>query len=32
VLAYDFAWSGIGHVDAEGQGFRCYPAPMVMEM
>lgn len=32
VLAYHFAWPGIGHVAGEGQGFRYYPAPMVMEM
>lgn len=32
VLAYHFAWPGFGHVAAQGQGFRYYPAPMVMEM
>lgn len=32
VLAYHFAWPGFGHVAPQGQGFRYYPAPMVMEM
>lgn len=32
LLAYHFAWPGFGHVAAQGQGFRYYPAPMVMEM
>lgn len=32
VLAYHFAWPGLGHVAAQGEGFRYYPAPMVMEM
>lgn len=32
ILAYHFAWPGIGHVAAQGEGFRYYPAPMVMEM
>lgn len=32
LLAYHFAWPGFGHVAPQGQGFRYYPAPMVMEM
>lgn len=31
ILAYHFAWPGIGHVSAQGEGFRYHPAPMVME-
>ena len=30
VLAYHFAWPGIGHVAKQGEGFRYYPAPMDM--
>jgi glyoxylase-like metal-dependent hydrolase (beta-lactamase superfamily II) len=32
VLAYHFAWPGIGHVAKEGDGFRYYPAAMKMEL
>lgn len=32
IIAYHFAWPGFGHVAAQGQGFRYFPAPMVMEM
>lgn len=32
LLAYHFAWPGIGHVAKAGDGFRYYPAPMVMEL
>ncbi|MGU3495401.1 MBL fold metallo-hydrolase [Xanthobacteraceae bacterium A53D] len=32
ILAYHFAWPGFGHVAAQGDGFRYYPSPMVMEM
>ena len=32
LIAYHFAWPGFGHVAAQGQGFRYFPAPMVMEM
>jgi glyoxylase-like metal-dependent hydrolase (beta-lactamase superfamily II) len=28
ILAYHFAWPGIGHVAKDGDGFRYYPAPM----
>ena len=30
ILAYHFAWPGIGHVVKQGQGFRYLPAPMDM--
>lgn len=32
VLAYHFAWPGLGHVAKQGEGFRYYPEPMKMEM
>jgi glyoxylase-like metal-dependent hydrolase (beta-lactamase superfamily II) len=32
ILAYHFAWPGIGHVAKQGDGFRYYPEPMKMEM
>lgn len=32
LIAYHFAWPGFGYVAAQGQGFRYFPAPMVMEM
>ncbi len=32
VLAYHFAWPGIGHVAKQGDGFRYLPEPMKMEM
>lgn len=32
ILAYHFAWPGIGHVAKEGEGFRYYPAGMKMEL
>ncbi|MCJ9728675.1 MBL fold metallo-hydrolase [Bradyrhizobium sp. PRIMUS42] len=32
VLAYHFAWPGIGHIAAQGDGFRYFPSPMKMEM
>jgi glyoxylase-like metal-dependent hydrolase (beta-lactamase superfamily II) len=31
LLAYHFAWPGIGHVAKEGDGFRYFPAPVQME-
>jgi glyoxylase-like metal-dependent hydrolase (beta-lactamase superfamily II) len=30
LLAYHFAWPGIGHVAKQGEGFRYYPEPMNM--
>jgi glyoxylase-like metal-dependent hydrolase (beta-lactamase superfamily II) len=30
ILAYHFAWPGIGHVVRQGDGFRYLPAPMQM--
>jgi glyoxylase-like metal-dependent hydrolase (beta-lactamase superfamily II) len=30
LLAYHFAWPGIGHVAKQGDGFRYYPEPMNM--
>lgn len=30
VLAYHFAWPGVGHVVKQGDGFRYLPAPMQM--
>jgi glyoxylase-like metal-dependent hydrolase (beta-lactamase superfamily II) len=30
ILAYHFAWPGIGHVAKQGEGFRYYPEPMNM--
>ena len=30
ILAYHFAWPGIGHVAKQGDGFRYYPEPMNM--
>jgi glyoxylase-like metal-dependent hydrolase (beta-lactamase superfamily II) len=32
ILAYHFAWPGIGHVAKRGDGFRYYPEPMKMEL
>jgi glyoxylase-like metal-dependent hydrolase (beta-lactamase superfamily II) len=32
LLAYHFAWPGIGHVAREGDGFRYFPQPMKMEL
>ena len=32
ILAYHFAWPGIGHVAKQGDGFRYLPEPMKMEM
>jgi len=31
LLAYHFAWPGIGHVAKEGEGFRYFPTPVQME-
>jgi len=30
ILAYHFAWPGVGHVAKQGEGFRYYPEPMNM--
>ena len=30
ILAYHFAWPGIGHVSKQGDGFRYFPEPMNM--
>ena len=32
LLAYHFAWPGIGHVAKQGDGFRLYPEGMKMEL
>lgn len=32
MLAYHFAWPGIGHVAKAGDGFRYYPEPMSMAL
>lgn len=32
ILAYHFAWPGIGHVAKQGDGFRYYPEGMKMEL
>lgn len=32
VLAYHFAWPGVGHVAKQGDGFRYFPEPMKMEL
>lgn len=32
MLAYHFAWPGIGHVAKDGEGFRYYPQGMKMEL
>ncbi|GAC1335333.1 MAG: MBL fold metallo-hydrolase [Beijerinckiaceae bacterium] len=32
LLAYHFAWPGIGHVARQGEGFRYYPEAMKMEL
>jgi glyoxylase-like metal-dependent hydrolase (beta-lactamase superfamily II) len=32
LLAYHFAWPGIGHVAKQGDGFRYYPLGMTMEL
>ena len=31
LLAYHFAWPGVGHVSKEGDGFRYFPTPVQME-
>ncbi len=31
ILAYHFAWPGLGHVAKAGDGFRYFPAPMQVE-
>jgi glyoxylase-like metal-dependent hydrolase (beta-lactamase superfamily II) len=31
LLAYHFAWPGIGHVSKEGEGFHYFPLPVQME-
>jgi hypothetical protein len=31
ILAYHFAWPGMGHVAKQGDGFRYFPAPMNIE-
>jgi hypothetical protein len=30
LLAYPFAWPGIGHVAKQGDGFRYYPEGMAL--
>ena len=32
LLAYHFAWPGIGHVAKQGDGFRYFPSPMQMSL
>jgi glyoxylase-like metal-dependent hydrolase (beta-lactamase superfamily II) len=32
ILAYHFAWPGIGHVAKQADGFRYFPEAMKMEM
>jgi glyoxylase-like metal-dependent hydrolase (beta-lactamase superfamily II) len=32
ILAYHFAWPGVGHVAKQGEGFRYYPEPMNMAL
>ena len=32
LLAYHFAWPGIGHVAREGDGFRYFPQPLHMQL
>ena len=32
ILAYHFAWPGIGHVARQGEGFRYYPEGMTMSL
>jgi glyoxylase-like metal-dependent hydrolase (beta-lactamase superfamily II) len=32
LLAYHFAWPGIGHVAREGDGFRYFPQPLQMQL
>jgi hypothetical protein len=32
LLAYHFAWPGVGHVAKQGDGFRFYPEEMKMEL
>jgi glyoxylase-like metal-dependent hydrolase (beta-lactamase superfamily II) len=32
ILAYHFAWPGIGHVSKDGEGFRYHPVGMKMEL
>ncbi len=31
LLAYHFAWPGVGHVAKQGDGFRYYPLPMDLQ-
>ena len=31
LLAYHFAWPGLGHVAQQGDGFRYFPQPVTME-
>ena len=31
LLAYHFAWPGVGHVARQGEGFRYYPEGMKMQ-
>jgi glyoxylase-like metal-dependent hydrolase (beta-lactamase superfamily II) len=31
LLAYHFAWPGVGHVSKDGEGFRYFPTPVQME-
>ncbi|UUX48908.1 MBL fold metallo-hydrolase [Nisaea acidiphila] len=31
MIAYHFPWPGIGHIAKQGEGFRYFPAPMVMQ-
>jgi hypothetical protein len=31
LLAYHFAWPGIGHMSKDGEGFRYFAAPAQME-
>jgi hypothetical protein len=31
LLAYHFAWPGVGHVFKEGEGFRYFPTTVQME-
>jgi glyoxylase-like metal-dependent hydrolase (beta-lactamase superfamily II) len=32
ILAYHFAWPGVGHVAKQGDGFRYFPSPMQMAL
>jgi hypothetical protein len=31
LLAYHFAWPGVGHVSKAGDGFQYYPLPLQQE-